>query len=284
MSSPAAVTIKEIAAALGMPGRTAGDRASKGKGDWPYREEITPTGAKRRLYPIATLPEPIREALLAHAVTAPPPPPKPATEMERRLALAEQGKLPSQFADWQRRIRDARLVILNEIDQLAVRHDFKRGRAVDAILKAAREGTLPPETAALVPVANARSGAEDGKGDRTLGRSSLYRWFRLRDELGPDALAPKAPPERKGWPWWWGDFRALHGRPSKPSIAWCLEELTKAHPGRSDLPSYDQIRRQLAKLSIQDANRRSRPRPSSSICRTTPCRSAWRPTVRARSR
>jgi len=55
-------TIKEIAAVLGIPLRTAGHRALKGR--WRFDEEIIPTGAKRRLYPLAKLPLDVKAPII----------------------------------------------------------------------------------------------------------------------------------------------------------------------------------------------------------------------------
>lgn len=64
MSDPNRANIKEIAAALSVPERTARHRAFKAA--WSFEEEILPTGAKRRLYPLATLPKDIYDALIRH--------------------------------------------------------------------------------------------------------------------------------------------------------------------------------------------------------------------------
>ena len=266
MNAADRVTVKEIALALSVPERTAQHQAKVG--GWPYDEDTLPTGAKRRLYPVALLPIEVRDALAARALaTAVPAPPPAPTEAERRQALTAQGETPHQLEGWQRDIRDARISILHEVDQIALRCRFKRGRAVGHMVALAAKGELPAELMALIRVANARSGAERGKGDRTLGRTSLYRWFKLRDEQGADALAPKAPPKptqtQGEKTWWHWPFLNEYGRPQKPSARASLEKMGTKFPDAyladfakakiaaevARLPSYDQIRRYLDSLS-----------------------------------
>ncbi|MEW5729125.1 MAG: Mu transposase C-terminal domain-containing protein [Pseudomonadota bacterium] len=272
-ADPNHATIKQIAEALAIPERTARDRALKGS--WPFGEEVLPTGAKRRLYPIRDLPENVRDALMeldlrtdttrrhARGVTT--------TEIARRLALAEQGKLPSQLEGWQREVRDARLVLLAEVERIANRCDFKRGRAIDALIEAVASGEAAPDIARQVPAANARDGSagKAAKGGRTLSRTSLYRWFKVRDEHGPDALAPKAPAEdpmaKKQRTWWCRAFMYEYSKPQKWSISMCLEQMAakfpheylkdiadaKLTPETAVFPSYDQAKRYLNTLSPQ---------------------------------
>lgn len=269
------VTMKSIAAALRVTKQAVQARAAKES--WPYAE-VAVKGGRQRLYAPLELPEDVREALLARDLEEAVPARRhaqgvAATEIGKRLALAEQGKLPSQLEGWRRDIQTARLAILCEIDRLVARHQTTRAKAVKALLEAIRAGTLAPELARLIPVANARDGAKRGQGGRTLARSSIFGWLRIRDEIGPDGLAPKAPPSPAATApektWWHKGFLKLYGRPQKPSIAWCLEKMAARFPedylddirraglapGAVRLPSHDQARRFLAMLSPQQIAR-----------------------------
>jgi phage gp29-like protein len=56
-------TLIEIAAALGVSRQAASQRAERES--WPYQEHPV-RGGRRRHYPVATLPKPVRDALVAH--------------------------------------------------------------------------------------------------------------------------------------------------------------------------------------------------------------------------
>ena len=160
---------------------------------------------------------------------------------------AEALPLPASLADWQRRSLDARLVLLGEVDRLSVAGTWRKAAVL--IERKARNGSLAPALARLVPAANARSG--EGEGGRTLSLRTLYRWADLREQAVAAGnwaiLAPKEPAKAKAPPPWATAFLRLYRQPQNRGIPWCLEELPKRFPGLS-VPSYDQARRFVAAL------------------------------------
>lgn len=92
--------------------------------------------------------------------------------------------LPVNLADWQREIMEARLIILAEVQRIAV---------IDGIIKAekrfakmARTGELSQYYQDLIAKANARKGKA-----RALSASTLRNWRRINNNEGAEGLAPK---------------------------------------------------------------------------------------------
>lgn len=232
-------SIKEIAEALNVPVRTAQHRATTH--GWAFKEETVETGAKRRVYPIATLPKPVADALLRAKVSTALPVHRPQKPLALPAATALKG--------FQRQTMEARAAILAEIDALVL-EGFSQGKAVARLVEIAAAGDVREDLAALIPVANARA----GKGGRTLSRATLYNWLKDRANAGGNALAlaPAAAIEA-AVPEWAGPLMDLYARPTKPSLAWAVEELAERLPAHSS-PSYDQARRFLGRLDTISKN------------------------------
>ncbi len=118
---PYRATIREIAGALQVPDRTAQHQAKVG--GWPYDEDTLPTGAKRRLYPLATLPKAVWDAVLLHRSGATPPAVAPDPEYRPSAAEVYQREVQGMDPAAQRRM-DAKLEIL------AAYQTFIRGKEV----------------------------------------------------------------------------------------------------------------------------------------------------------
>ncbi|MGA1856956.1 Mu transposase C-terminal domain-containing protein [Azospirillum sp. 11R-A] len=214
-----------------------------------------------REFPLATLPSPIRDAI-TQAVTEGVPAvcavlsaPVPANTVPAVLpAPPRQIPVAAQLADWQRRTLEARAAILAEIDRMTVVSGSWR-KAAEAVAASAQARTLRPELAALVPVANAKSGGKAGA--RTLSLRTLYRWAEAREVAGTAGAAALAPREAARpilvQPWA-AALLTLYRQPQKPSLAWCLEEMSKRYP-TIPAPSYDQARRFVKGLSPIERNR-----------------------------
>lgn len=72
--------------------------------------------------------------------------------------------------------------------------------------------------------------ANDRSGDRKVGRSTIYEWFKARDERGVAALAPMPAKEAKPIPVAFVEFLKFYAIPTKPTIAAAHAEYLK---GRS---------------------------------------------------
>jgi len=190
----------------------------------------------------SSLPAPVRKvmarALLKTASAVPAPLP----------ALA---KIPVNTADlknYQRTTMEARAAILAEVDRLVITAGVGRSNAVKTLVEMARDGTLAPELARLVPIANAR-----GNASRSLCRSTVYGWLATRSLADGDtgALAPVAIREApvRGWT---RTFMDCYCIPQKPTIA---EVLDRRWPEGVEKPSYDQARRFVKKLGTVTRNK-----------------------------
>lgn len=231
-------TIADIAAALGLSKSQAERRAKTG--NWPFTEEVLPSGGKRRMYRVDRLPAEIRDALAKRALTS--------ATASVPMVQAERDCMP--LKDWQKDVRDAQAALLAEIDRLGVTCGMSAGQSIGALVSAAKCGALSPDLARLVPVANARSGG--AAGSRTLSRSSLYRWLQKRNAAGVDALAPKATPAPET-PNWVQTFMRFYCIPTNPGMAEVLDH--PMWPEDVVKPSYDQVRRYMKSVSILSKSR-----------------------------
>lgn len=156
------------------------------------------------------------------------------------------------MTDWQRRALGARLLILGWIEETAI--ETGKDTAIRRIVELSKvtPSPLPDEVIAAIPLANAKSG---NAGKRTLSRATIYRWIKAKKssdgKLAPDysAKVDLTIPE------WAEPFLELYRRPSKPTISSALTELKKNSVPGDQLPSYDQARLFLSKLSEVDKNR-----------------------------
>jgi len=223
-------TIKEIADALGISKSQAERRASSSI--WPFEEVPLPTGNRRRLYPLATLPAEVRKALTAKALTTS----RPAPVAKHHQPVPDAASLKT----YQRRPMEARAILLAEIDRLVL-NGSTQGEAVTTLVDSARGRELAPELQRAVATANAR-----GNASRSLTRATVYNWLKARRENGGavEALAPAAA-EEAPIPTWAATFFNLRGTPQNPSITMVLEDLW---PEGEDRPSIDQVRRFLKKV------------------------------------
>lgn len=227
-------------AALSLPGLPKTDRAIQLRArreNWAGRKRAARGGGFE--YPVSSLPPEAQAALIGKALKAAPiEPAKPSLPCVPSAAI---------LRSYQRQTMEARAALLAEIDRLVL-EGFSQGRAINRLVELAAADELRPDLSALIPAANARAG-----NGRTLSRRSLYRWIseRARAEGNALALAPAAPAEAD-IPVWAGPLMDFYARPSKPSLAWAVEELAKKLPDGG--PSYDQARRFLARLNVIDRN------------------------------
>lgn len=221
------VDIKAIAAALGKSRQACDKRALKEA--WPC-DEVPFAGGKKRLYPLATLPKDVREAILHHHLKSSP------TAGVNAISPADSSAAtppvaapfysivqPAELKDWQRKVAEARSAIINEIKRLSKAAGTEK--AIQAVIALAANGELPEQLQRLVPVANAKAGSE---GKRHLSRTSIYRWMK-ESERGFSALAPKSNEGMKV-PAWAPALLGLYQQPQKPAIKKCLEDLPMLLP------------------------------------------------------
>jgi putative transposase len=239
-------TAVELAGLDGMPGTRRGVSLKAGNEGWGSRKRQGRGGGLQ--YAFASLPQVTRDALLARAFTssgtgadllAPEP-----EKAERKLARYEE------LNDDQMSVMTARVAFVREVQRLS--QVTSQQKAIDTLVKAAREKTLTPYLAERAVRAN------DRKTDtRTLSVRTLKRWFADFKKHGERALAPARRKADMNVPSWGPAFLARYQRPQKPSIAAAFEQLREqTEPPH---PSIDQVRRWLKKLTpeAREKGRRS---------------------------
>ena len=236
------VTAKDIAQVLGISERAVRSKAARES--WPF-EETTCRGGKRRLYPLRSLPEDVRQAFAAAmlaggaesgAAPAVCPGSRPAAQVPSGLPL---GKLTQR----QRDAALARLAFVREIERAIPL--IGKEAAIRNLVQGAKDNALVPWLAKLVAVANDRMTA--GRG---LSRRRLYDWCRMFAEGGEAALAPKHHGKDMAVPDWAPAFLAIWQRPQKPTVTDAYKEFSGAYAG--SLPSIFTVRRFLDKMATPD--------------------------------
>lgn len=264
-------TAKELAE-MRLPDLPTSDRRIRDKAQregWQDRPRSGQGGGQE--YHVSSLPQKAREAILDAEIESLPETTcqLPAVRGETLPAVVNKVQTPKTevLKDWQRQTMDARLAILNMVDQVALL-EGSRDRAIKMVVARAAEGSLPEHVQSLVPIANARGG-KDGK--RSLSVPTLYRWLRERKQScgNPVLLAPGMVKDVKhcadgslaitvtlpdrGTPAWAKPLMKCWRKPQAPFLTDVLEDLKKLLPA-DQMPSYDQARRYLQ--SIGELERR----------------------------
>jgi len=231
-----AYTTKEIAEVKGITRQAVASRSKRES--WPSCPRKGRGGGKQWL--ISGLPEDVRSALLEQETNMLKKV-RPASQLKAEIVPVEES---SHLKEWQRDIRDARLVILREVKTLSIGVGIMKAEKKFAEL--AKTGELSEELLQYVETANAKR----GKG-RSVSAASLRNWRRILKNKNADALAPKASQGRP-IPKWLPDMLNMYRQPTKPSIAYCHEEL-----GRMGvkLPSISTVEREIRALGVVEANR-----------------------------
>lgn len=249
------VTYLDIAAATGKTRRAVEIRAVTES--WPYTEERV-RGGRRRLFPVAQLPQDIKQALLARRLAeVAPPAPAPAT---RPRLPALQG---ADHSHAQKLIADARASILQAVEAAAKQLAATRSRAIAAFLDELAAGRLAPVVQLACAIANDRNGfawevgfgadgtpralpaagQDVGVFARMLSRRTLFRWFEQWDEGGWAALVPGRPQKDMSVPDWAPLLLAEMQRPQKPMLSEAYRKMLARLPRGARAPSYTAVRR-----------------------------------------
>lgn len=252
-----AVTIKQIADALGVSKRAAEVKAAKA--GWLY--EIGSGTGSPRLYDPATLPAIIRDALVSHALASPATGTAlvAASGAELESPSPGAGRASRTLADlkgWQRDIMHARLALVREVERLT--RLGGKVRAVATLVDQGNTGALPADLQSAVIKANAKQGSRAPLSVRT-----LHRWIAEFEAAGrnPLALAPEpSPHEQHLPPTWLADFLDFYALPGKPSVAVASRACAKERPD-VQLPALRTIQLTVSKLpAIERARGRMGPR------------------------
>lgn len=235
---------------------------------WPCRRRADATHAWEYQVTaiLPTLPKDGRNILIKYLVSAGggllpsiPPATSPAdvSSPSAGASLSVIGDT-THLTDSQRTSMDARMAVLAYVDRLAM---LEGGitRARLRVVAEAKAGALPEGIARLLPLANAKSGAnaKAGKaGSRTVSPRTLVNWHNER-AAGVAALAPKVPQPDMSIPVWGPALLSVcnhQKRSLRDIIAVDLSAPGALPPGVLP-PSYSQARRWLDKVSVIERNR-----------------------------
>ena len=174
---------------------------------------------------------------------------KSRAQAEAAQAMAEEQKAlaalgGTDLSARQRSVMEARAGIVQTVKAHQIEHGCTTSAAVDAIVERAKSDRV---FAKLAHSANGKAGAPKGGTGRTLSRAVVYRWIKDHKDQGVTALAPKASRDTHSFPHWFSVFMGYYARPQAPTITAALDDL-RYKARLNDLPSYDQVRRCLAKL------------------------------------
>jgi putative transposase len=165
-------------------------------------------------------------------------------------APARPQQSTAALAGWQQATMNARTVLLQKVDELAA--ELGVTAAIERFAEASQAGKLPPDLAALVPVANARS---PRNGAASLSARSLYRWRQHRETSGFTALAPFETARERETPAWADALTRLWRSPTKRPLRSILRDLPRLLQAGVEAPSYDQARRFINSMSAVDRER-----------------------------
>ncbi len=251
------LTIKQIADAIGISVRAANMRA--GNRNWPF-VEVSGKGGRVRLYDPADLPIDVRDALVAHALSARPEPSNTIVLAAPTPVAAIHPSHPIQtlteLKGWQADIMNARLALVREVDRLS-RLGGKM-RAIETLVDAGNAGRLEQELQSAVARANAKQGNR-----APLSVTTLRRWvddFHAADGNAASLAPAPSPREHHLPPEWLADFLDFYARPGKPSVVIAAKECAKKRPDIA-LPPIRTIQHHVAKMpAIERARGRMGPR------------------------
>lgn len=211
----------------GVPTTKAAVLAKAKREHWPH-VEVTGVGGKRWEYapPVAVM-QAIKDKVATDLIKAS----APVAELKTAAPPAESRIVPANapvaLKDWQKRTAEARATLLAEVDRTAA--VVGREKAIMKLVIMAQEGSLPEHLAALVPVANAKSG---NSGKRTLSRRTLHRWHADAAKAATadgrrqvNALAPKDGIGKFEVPVWAPALLEAYQKPQKPSLAFAVEQI-----------------------------------------------------------
>jgi putative transposase len=251
---------EELAAVLGCSDRRVRQRADEE--GW-LAIEVPGRGGRRKLFALRALPEEIRTAVLANRIRTAAPPPSPVADAgaavapRRGAANTDRGGMRA-LSGRQMKVASARRALLIFLDDQA--QALGLTAAVDGLVAAAAAGELPDWVLDVVIVANARAGEA-----RTLSARTLMRWrglvagMDLRSGADVDrvccALAPRDEQQLRASPPWAHELLRLYRRPTKPSLAACMEDLPGVLPPGCPVPSYAQARRYLKAFAPAERER-----------------------------
>ena len=227
-------TAAELAGLPDLPATVRGVQKLAERENWGWRERQGRGGGRE--YHKVWLPQAAKQALLERSFQ------RAGIVPADERAAAPAATVAPEAGDGEVDIWAARGRICTEIQLRGCMMGI--GRAEAEFLRQWREGSLAPELAALVPIANEKK--------RGLSGRTLRRWREKLAKEGPEGLRPKAQRGRRGDdPEWLAPFLRAYLVPTKPSVAQIYEQLQ----GQIRLPTLRTVQRRIDALGPVAWNR-----------------------------
>jgi transposase-like Mu len=227
-----------------LPKSVYGLRKKAERENWKHRQRYNYGGGRE--YAVDSMPEDIQNYILG-------------SQMGNDNAVIEHEKkqlvqnLPIKYDElkaYQREVIDARAIILAEIDNMS-KVCGGVNSAIEKFKSLVETGMVSDTLQEALVTANARSGRRAVK----ISRATIFNWRKAVKENGTILALAQKEIREADWPVWGDALLKLWQRPSKPSLAGCLEELAGNFPDKSSLPTYSAAQRFLKKLPAQIFNK-----------------------------
>lgn len=231
-------TLQELVGLPGLPGTVPGLRKLAEREKWEGQRRL---GSKAIEYAFLSLPANVQAALLARSIAA-------VAEEKQTFEVATEtscGQKLGGLNDVQKAVMVARLCFIREIERMSAA--VSQSRAIDVLVKQARDGALSPYLMERVDLANDRK-----TGDRALSERTIKRWIAAYKSGGERGLAPLRQRADLTVPEWSKDFLRCYQRPTKPSVVASYLEFSNNYSGI--VPSIHAVKRFLKKLSPDALN------------------------------
>ncbi|MBF0454977.1 MAG: transposase [Magnetococcales bacterium] len=236
MNLPADIwlTAAQLAGLPGLPGSPRGIKLYLERNGIDGRKRAKGKGLE---YPLVKLPADARAAYELQQIGVENLP-VPTNQSRVLVPVAE-------LKSWQRRVMDARLVILREVDLQA--ETSSRREALQAVVEMAAIELLPESVQSAIPVALGKN----KKGKNMLSVRTIQRW-QADLKKGLSALAPRSM-ESLAPPVWVLHFMKFYRDRRQPSVRDSLADLKES--GYSQVPEYHQVSRYLRKIGMVERSK-----------------------------
>ncbi|WP_442962600.1 DNA-binding protein [Pseudomonas nitroreducens] len=254
---------KELAGLPGMPQTVSGVIRQSKRESWACQLRIGRGGGQE--FHIKSLPDETRQALMQAAIASISEAPAQLPPVGK--ALPVQQAAAEALTHRQTLTRDARMIVVRALRQLAGARELSEKAACILLLAQAERGELTEETLASLALGNNKSGlawgikagaegliaAELAPGQDvrraacTTSVRTLERWLAVSRDGGADALAPSKRERDMSVPAWAPYLLRLMQRPQKPFLSDAWRGMCRDLPRGIPAPSYDAAYRWYSK-------------------------------------
>lgn len=220
----------------GFPQSAWGLQKKAEREQWKSRERNKLGGGRE--YSVDSLPDDVKNFILSQRIGSS----NDVIKADKYSLVQNQTININELKVYQRSVIDARVLILNELDNMSQIYGGINN-AINQFRALIDSGQINDELRKALIQANAKSGGKPAN----ISRATIFNWRKAIKENGTIlALAQKEIREAE-WPIWGDALLKLWQNPQKPSLASCLEKLSGIISA-DKMPSYSAAQRFLKKL------------------------------------